>query len=361
MFSSRLRQVRQLLRRKSLDALLVTHLPNIRYLCGFSGSSAALVISEKRALFFSDGRYAAQARSEVEGFRIRIEHEPPLIAAAKWLAEKRGSRFNGTRLAIEADHISVAALKQLKGTLHGFRIVSESGLVESYRTIKSEEEIDRLRDAARLGCELFEVAVETVRPGVRETDVAAEMEYAARERGAEAMSFETIVAAGPRSALPHGRASASRIPRAGFVVLDFGVILAGYCSDMTRTLWVGRPNPAAREAYEAVREAQQAAVDAVREGVSAHEVDEAARKLLRAKGMGRFFTHSTGHGIGLEIHEVPRIAAGSSRVLRSGMVVTVEPGVYIPGRWGVRIEDTVVVRPDGHEVLTPVSRELILI
>src|SRR6516165_494373 len=130
---------------------------------------------------------------------------------------------------------------------------------------------------------------------------------------------------------------------------------------MTRTLWVGRPQPAAREAYEAVREAQQAAVDAVREGVSAHEVDEAARKLLRAKGMGRFFTHSTGHGIGLEIHEVPRIAAGSSRVLRSGMVVTVEPGVYIPGRWGVRIEDTVVVRPDGHEVLTPVSRELILI
>jgi Xaa-Pro aminopeptidase len=196
---------------------------------------------------------------------------------------------------------------------------------------------------------------------VQESEVAAEMEYAARRAGAEAMSFPTIIASGARSALPHGRASDRAIAAGGFVVCDFGVILAGYCSDQTRTVWVGAPTDEARRAYEAVREAQLAAIAAVRPGVGVGEVDAAARKVLHKSGLGRYFTHSTGHGVGLEIHEMPRVAAGQRETLRPGMVITVEPGLYFPGKWGVRIEDMVAVTQSGCEVLTPTSKDFLAV
>ena len=198
-----------------------------------------------------------------------------------------------------------------------------------------------------------------IRPGVAEAEVAAELEYAARRAGAQAMSFETIVAAGPRSAMPHGVASAALIPRRGFVILDFGVILHGYCSDMTRTVHVGKMSAADRSIYNAVREAQQAAVDAVRARVACGRVDRAARNALRRAGLARYFTQSTGHGVGLEIHEPPRLGRGQAELLRPGMVVTVEPGVYLPGRGGVRIEDMLLVTGGGCEVLTPAPKDLI--
>jgi Xaa-Pro aminopeptidase len=226
---------------------------------------------------------------------------------------------------------------------------------------KDADEIALLRAAAILGASLFDRALEVIRPGVRENEIAAEMEYAARRAGAEGMSFATIVAAGKRSALPHGRASRAAIPSRGFVVCDFGVILSGYCSDRTRTVHVGRPASEARRTYEAVREAQAAATDAIRAGVSVSEVDQAARKVLKDKGLARHFTHSTGHGVGLEIHEPPRIAAGQTEILRSGMVITIEPGVYIAGSGGVRIEDMVVVTEQRCQVLAPTSKELIVI
>jgi Xaa-Pro aminopeptidase len=184
------------------------------------------------------------------------------------------------------------------------------------------------------------------------------MEYDARQKGAEAMSFDTIVASGARSALPHGRASSARIGR-GFVVLDFGVILAGYCSDKTRTVYVGKPTRQDRQMYEAVREAQQAAIDAVSAGVTAGEVDSAARSVLRRAKLDKYFTHSTGHGVGLEIHEPPRIGSNQMEPLRAGMVITIEPGVYVSGKGGVRIEDMVVVKDRGCEVLSPATKELI--
>ncbi len=187
------------------------------------------------------------------------------------------------------------------------------------------------------------------------------MEYEARRAGAEGMSFPTILASGPRSAIVHGRASAAPIPARGFVVCDFGVILAGYCSDRTRTIHVGRPSVEARQFYEAVLEAQQAAIAAVRPGVTAAEVDAAARRVLRRRKLARYFTHSTGHGLGLEIHEAPRLAAGQSQKLEPGMVVTIEPGAYVPGKWGVRIEDVVVVTSSGCDVLTPTDKELVSI
>ena len=175
------------------------------------------------------------------------------------------------------------------------------------------------------------------------------------------MSFPTIIASGARSALPHGRASAQAIPAGAFVVCDFGVILSGYCSDQTRTVWIGKPSQEARRTYDAVREAQQAGIDAVKPGVMVGEVDAAARKVLRKAGLGRFFTHSTGHGVGLEIHESPRVAQGQREILQPGMVITIEPGVYFPGKWGVRIEDMVAVTAGGCEVLTPTSKDFLAV
>ena len=348
-----------------LDALLITHLPNILYLCGFRGSAGVLILTDAKSMFFTDGRYTTQARSEVQGAQIVIGHKTPLVAAGDWLAthskkKKSGSRVSSFRVGIEGEHLSVAARNRLALSLpSNFRLRETPNLVERARMVKDAQEIQRIRAAVLMCASLFERALAAIRPGVEETQVAAEMEYAAREAGAEAMSFPTIVASGKRSALPHGRASRAAVPARGFVVCDFGVILSDYCSDMTRTVYVGRPSSAERSAYLAVKEAQQAAMETVRPGVSVGEVDRAARKSLQKNGLGKYFTHSTGHGVGLEIHEVPRVGAGQTEILQPGMVITIEPGVYVPGRWGVRIEDMVVVTERGCEVLTPTSKELV--
>jgi Xaa-Pro aminopeptidase len=360
----RLRKLQNVFEREHLDALLVTHLPNIRYLCGFTGTSGALVVSEARSTFLTDGRYTEQARAEVEGPRVVIARQPPLAAACEWLIANTSRLGSSTprRLGIESEHLTVAGRGQLARLLrYAFRLRETRGLVEQARMVKDADEIARLRAAAVVGASLFDRALEVIRPGVRESEVAAEMEYAARWIGAEEMSFPTIVAAGKRSALPHGRASKAAIPSRGFVVLDFGVILTGYCSDRTRTVHVGNPTGKARRTYEAVQEAQESAIQSVRAGVSVVEVDEAARNILKKKNLATHFTHSTGHGVGLEIHEAPRIAAGQSEILRAGMVITIEPGVYIAGSGGVRIEDMVVVTERGCEVLAPASKELITI
>jgi Xaa-Pro aminopeptidase len=349
-----------------LDALLVTHLPSIRYLCGFTGSSAALLLSPQASILFTDGRYTSQAAKEVKHAKVAIRRTAPVQSAAEWMGENRkklglrsGKPFN---LGIEAEHLSAASHHRLGQALpSGCKIRKTSMLVENIRAVKDENEIERLRAAVWLGSRLFDVALSAISAGRKETQVAAELEYAARLEGAEGMSFPSIVASGKRSALPHGVASMAEIPSRGFVVCDFGVILSGYCSDMTRTVHVGRPTMEARRVYESVLAAQLAAIATVRDGVCAHEVDEAARKLLQKRGLGPYFTHSTGHGVGLEIHEAPRIAAVQTETLRAGMVITIEPGVYIPGNFGVRIEDMVVVTESGCEVLTPTSKELMVL
>jgi Xaa-Pro aminopeptidase len=362
--AGRLKRLQEGISATRLDILLVTHPPNIRYLCGFTGSTAALLVTESKCVFFTDGRYTTQARAEVQCARIAISRKAPLAAAAEWLVANRRSlgRNRPWRVGIESEHLTVAGRSRLAAILpSGFRLREAPPVIERARMVKDKEELAHIRAAVRLGADLFDRALEVIRPGVKETEVAAEMEYAARKAGVEEMSFPTIIAAGERSALPHGRASASTIPAQGFVVCDFGVILAGYCSDQTRTVYVGHPSGEARRVYQAVLEAQQAAVEAVRPGRSVGKVDRVARKLLHAGGLGRYFTHSTGHGVGLEIHEPPRIAVGQAELLRPGMVITIEPGVYIPGKWGVRIEDMVVVTERGCEVLTPTSKELITV
>jgi Xaa-Pro aminopeptidase len=361
-YPGRQQRLQESLSPRHLDLLLITHLPNVRYLCGFSGSAAALLVSQSKCLFFTDGRYTVQAHEEVQGARIVISCKTPLMAAAEWLTGNRKALGRKARytIGIEAEHLTVAYRSRLAEILpSNFRLREAPTLVERARMVKGADEIELTRSAVILGASLFERALEVIRPGVRESEVAAELEYAARKAGAAEMSFQTIIASGERSALPHGRASEAAIPARGFVVCDFGVILSAYCSDMTRTVHVGRPTNEARLMYQAVRDAQQAAVEAVKPGISASEVDRTARKLLRKQGLAKYFTHSTGHGVGLEIHEAPRLAAGESERLRPGMIITIEPGVYIPKKWGIRIEDMVVVTETGCEVLTPSSKELI--
>jgi Xaa-Pro aminopeptidase len=360
-YSGRQKTLREHLATTRFDALLISHLPNIRYLCGFTGSAGLLLVEEGGSVFFTDVRYDTQAREEVKGAKVIIARKAPLAAVGERIAARR-TKTRGWTIGIEADHLTVSERKRLADLLPSkVRLRDASSVVERSRMVKDEEELGRIRAAVKLGASLFDRALEVLRPGVKESDVAAEMEYAARRAGAEEMSFPTIIAAGVRSALPHGRASEQPIIAGGFVVCDFGVILGGYCSDQTRTVWVGPVPGEARRAYEAVREAQQAAIDAVRPGSRVGDVDAAARKVLRKAGLARYFTHSTGHGVGLEIHEAPRVAAGQPEVLRPGMVITIEPGVYFPGKWGVRIEDMVAVNQGGCEVLTPTSKDFLAV
>jgi Xaa-Pro aminopeptidase len=369
-FLARQKKLRGQLASTGLDALLVSHLSNIRYLCGFTGSAGFLLVTENGSVFFTDVRYDTQARDEVKGAKVIIARKAVLSALGEWIGAQR-KRPRGWTIGIEADHMTVAERKRLAGLLpSGLRLRNAPAMVERARLVKEDAELELIRTAVQLGARLFDRALEVLRPGVKESEVAAEMEYAARRAGAEEMSFPTIIASGVRSALPHGRATQEAIAAGGFVVCDFGVILAGYCSDQTRTVWVGAassakesgaPEKEARRAYQSVKEAQEAAIAAVRPGVSVGEVDAAARKVLRKAGLGRYFTHSTGHGVGLEIHEAPKVAAGQKEVLQAGMVITIEPGVYFPGKWGVRIEDMVAVREGGCEVLTPTSKDFLVV
>jgi Xaa-Pro aminopeptidase len=265
-------------------------------------------------------------------------------------------------VGIESEFITAGMRDRLASLLKGkARLRSAPPLVERARMVKDAAEILRIRQAVELGASLFRIASKKIRTGVTEMEVGAAMEFEARCAGAEGMSFPTILASGARSAIVHGRASGARIPQRGFVVCDFGVILAGYCSDRTRTVHVGKPSTEARGLYEAVLEAQLAAIAVVGPGVIAAKVDAAARSVLRKWKLARYFTHSTGHGLGLEIHESPRLAAGQAQKLEPGMVITIEPGAYVPGKWGVRIEDVVVVTSSGCEVLTPTDKDLVII
>jgi Xaa-Pro aminopeptidase len=349
------RSLRRLMAEQGIEALLVTHLPDVRWLCGFTGSNAALAVTASRAVLFTDGRYTTQAREETHGARVMIAKKSALRECCALLGE------SAKRAWFDPQQTSVADLGLMRSGLsakqrRGFFVALERPLVSTLRMVKDEDELSLMGEAAVLGCDLFEAMLPRIESGMTEGSLAAELEYEARRRGAEGMSFETIVASAARSALPHGRSTQAKLPRNGFVTLDFGVILNGYCSDMTRTVHMGRASQEERAAYEAVLEAQEAAVSAVKPGATCGEVDKAARDVLEKARLGKYFTHSTGHGVGLEIHEQPRVAAGQEMRLEAGMVITIEPGVYLPGKFGIRIEDMVAVIQDGNRILTPVTK-----
>ena len=353
--SGRQKKFQQELERQKLDGFLVTHPANLRYLCGYTGSNGLLLFLGGRRTFFTDGRYTAQARAEVAGARVVIAKGPLLNDAVGMI-----NRLRSAAIGFEADHTTVDAAAPMGTMVHRrIRWRPTAGLIQRLRMVKDAAEIQLIRKAVNLGAEVYRQALAVLRPGVKESEVAGVLEFAARRAGADGMSFDTIVAGGKRSALPHGRASSQPIPRRGFVVVDSGVILRGYCSDMTRTVHVGRVSREEHRWYKTVLEAQLAAIAAVAPGETATEVDQAARKVLQSAGLDRYFTHSTGHGVGLEIHEPPRLANGQTERLEPGMVITIEPGVYVPGRGGIRIEDIVVVTNSGCRVLTPVAKGLV--
>ena len=359
LMTGRKRRVAAAAKRMGASALLVTSLPDVRYLTGFTGSNAALLLHGTRATFFTDGRYTTQAKHEVDAATVVIA-EQPVVKTALEFAIAQGIASCG----YDSSATTVQALESMRATLPAKLRkkfpVATPGLIASLREIKDEVEQDRMRAAAALGCRLFDQVLEHIVPGATEMEVAMALEYMARLEGAESMSFETIVAGGERSALPHGRATTAKLPRRGFVVLDFGVVLDGYCSDMTRTVHMGAARKGEREVYEAVLEAQKAGVAAVRAGVLPSAVDEATRGVLERAGLAEYFTHSTGHGVGIEIHEGPRLGKKRAEMkespLKAGMIVTIEPGVYLPEKFGVRIEDTVLVTATGCEVLTPTTK-----
>jgi len=353
------------LRRGNVEALLVTHLPNIFYLCGFTGSAGVLLFQagerSPRLTFFTDGRYTQQAKAEVQGARVVIAKSAAMAEACDAVVKNRIRK-----LSFESDHLPYIFYQQIRHRLRshgragaGIKLRPLPGIIEQLRVSKEPAEIAQLRAAVKLAADLFPSVLSAIRPGVSEASVAGELELQARKAGAEGMSFDTIVAAGPRSALPHGRASAKPIPDSGFIILDYGVILAGYCSDMTRTVHMGAVSDAHRRMYDAVKAAQLAAIESVRPGVETGEVDRAGREKLKKAGFDAYFTHSTGHGVGIEVHELPRLAKAQNQKLAPGMVITIEPGIYIADEGGVRIEDMVLVTESGHEVLTPTTKDLI--
>src|SRR5271165_4171877 len=353
--SQRRRLVASALRQRSLDSLIVTHPANWYYLTGFTGDSGALVVERDRATLITDGRFTVQGKEEGGGIRVVLQQGGVYPALGEWLRQ-RGLR----RIGFDPYQLSLGqwnAMRKAAGAK--CRAIEAGGIPEGLRARKDAQELAQMRKAAVLVGEVFQSVLGLVRPGVRESELAAELEYQMRNRGASGPSFETIVASGKRSALPHARPTAKKLRKNELVVLDLGVILGHYCSDMTRTVYLGRAPRRIREWYEAVREAQAAGVAAVEAGITCGEVDLAARKVLKTAGLEEHFVHSTGHGLGLEVHEEPRVARGQQVRLQAGNVITIEPGVYVKGVGGIRIEDDVAVRATGNEVLTRIKRDLI--
>jgi Xaa-Pro aminopeptidase len=346
-------RLRALMERRRLPFLLVTKPVNIFYLTGFRGSAGAALFDGSNGVLWVDPRYTLQARGEAQGVEVLEARTAVLSAAGRWLRRHRAKVAGYDDLHVTC--AERARLEQASGPSVAWR--PAGGWVEELREIKDAGEKERLRQAGRLTARVFEELRGAIRPGAREADLAAEIEYRLRRRGAEGVAFETIVASGPRGALPHARASAKRLEAGELVIMDLGAILGGYAADMTRTVCLGRARGRARQLYQAVLEAQAEAVEAVRAGMPAEAVDSAARRSLERRGLEKDFRHSTGHGVGLEIHERPRLARGERKRLRADSAVTVEPGIYREGWGGIRIEDTVLVGADGAEILTPARKE----
>jgi len=353
-FTERQAALRNLL--KSLDppcdAMLISSLDNLRYLTGFTGSNGAVVIAADGAWFFTDPRYQFQAAQEVTADAKAVPG--PLLMHAARLMNRRKLRVIG----FEQDHMTAGEFQQLTTQLPPrTTFVPRGGLVERLRMVKSAGELAAIRQSVVTNSRALDAVLGHFQPGVTEMELAGEIEYQMRKLGAEKPSFDTIVASGARSAMPHAHPTKAAIER-GALLIDMGAFENGYASDMTRTFFVGKAPRAAVRIYKAVLEAQLAAIDAVRAGVKAGQVDRAARNVLKAHGLEQAFMHSTGHGLGLEIHEPPRIGKKEQTRLEAGMAITIEPGAYVEGAGGVRIEDTVIVTATGCEILTPTSKEM---
>jgi Xaa-Pro aminopeptidase len=351
----RLARVRAGLAERELDGLLVSHIPNLRYLTGFSGSSAWLLLDEEQAIFITDGRYETQAQQELPAdarFELLVLRDQVVAG----VAERAARQFAGRRLGFEANHLAVGQLESLRDDDGAVDWRPVLGLVEEARAQKDEGEIVLIRRAAEIAAAALTDTLSLIQPGTRELDIAAELDYRMRRHGADGCAFETIVASGERSALPHAATSERQIGEGDLLLIDFGARWRGYCSDLTRTFVVGEADARQREVYDLVLAAHQAACSALRDGALGSEVDAAARRTFEVAGLEERFPHSSGHGLGLEVHEGPRLGRRSEEPLRPGTVVTVEPGLYFPEWGGIRIEDDLVVTAQGATALVPLEK-----
>jgi Xaa-Pro aminopeptidase len=349
---TRLDKVRARLAETDADALLVTNLTNVRYLTGFSGTNAQVLVTGSGAYFFSDPRYAARAAELVQGAEVLIY--PSKLTD---LLPQRVAELGITRLGVEAKSMTLFERDQLGNALDGAQLVGTSDVVEDLRRAKDSEEIALMREAIRIADEGFDWVVDRLVPGASESEIALDLEVHMRRQGAEAVSFEPIVGSGPLSAHIHHAPSERTLEKGDTVLLDFGARWHGYCSDLTRTVVLGPASDEQRELYEVVLEAQRAGIAAVSAGAGGAEVDAAARRIIDDAGHGEDFGHGLGHGVGLDIHEAPRLHKTSDDALIEGDVVTVEPGIYVRGQAGVRIEDCVVVTSGAADVLTATPKD----
>lgn len=352
-FANRRRHILSDLPESKVDCFIVSGLANVRYLSGFTGSNALLLLAAGTATLYTDPRYEIQASGESD---CRVQVVKGLLHAA---AMKQVKRKGWKRIGFEPGRIAYGSFAELQSQLPaGASLVPTAYLVERRRMVKSQAEIDLIKRSVLTNSAAYEKAISRLKSTMKESDLAAEIEYQMRRLGAEKPSFETLVASGPRTALPHAQPTSNRLMNNQLILIDMGALQSGYCSDMTRMLHLGAPSPKSKKLYRAVLEAQRAAIDSVRENTTAAAVDRKARAVLKSYGFEKYFVHSTGHGLGLEIHEPPRLGKRDKTRLQAGMVVTIEPGAYIQGFGGVRIEDTILVTTNGCEILTPTSKEL---
>ncbi len=363
--ATRLPALRARLGAEDLDALLVTRLPNVRYLTGFTGSAGMLLVGARTAVFLTDGRYGEQSHEQLGAAGVDATIEIRTVASEQLDTIAHALADTGVqRLGLEAHGVTWAQQRQFSarftGAVPALDIVPAGTLVEEQRRVKDRGEIDRIRAACAVADDAFMAIVSRLGSGITEREFALALEFAMRERGASGNSFDPIIASGPNGAKPHARPTNRVIGRNELVVCDFGCVVDGYCSDMTRTVSVGDPGPDARHLYDVVLDAQQSGRALVREGAALAAIDAACRDVISRAGWGELFSHGTGHGVGIEIHEDPRVARTASGSLVAHDVVTVEPGVYLAGVGGVRIEDTVVVGAEGAEALTRTPKDLVL-
>lgn len=351
----KLTKLRQALQQSSLDALLVTSEFNRRYITGFTGTAGVALVTKEDAVFITDFRYMSQATDQVEGFRV-VQHSGSLIKEVATQVEKLGVKT----LGFEQDAMTFAEYEQYKENVSS-QFVPTSGIIEKIRLIKTPQEITIIKTACAIADDAFTHILNFIEPGKTELEVANELEFFMRKQGATSSSFDTIVASGLRSALPHGVATNKVIEKGDFVTLDYGALYNGYISDMTRTIAVGEPSEKLVDMYNAVLASQLLALEKVGPNMTGKEADAIARDYLTAQGYGEAFGHSLGHGIGLEVHEAPSLSVRGETVLEPNMTVTLEPGVYLPGIGGVRIEDDILITATGNEKLTHSTKELIIL
>ncbi|HEY4551901.1 MAG TPA: Xaa-Pro peptidase family protein [Bacillaceae bacterium] len=351
----KLNKLREQFQRNGIDGLLITSTYNRRYMTNFTGTAGVALISQDKALFITDFRYTEQAENQARDFEV-VLHKGPIISEVAEQAKKLGIK----KLGFEQDHLSYSSYKMYEEAVES-EMVPVSNMIENLRLIKTEQEINILKEAADIADAAFKHILDYIRPGVTELDVSNELEFFMRKSGATSSSFDIIVASGWRSALPHGVASDKMIEKGDFVTLDYGALHKGYISDITRTVSVGNPSDQLKEVYDVVLEAQLKAMEQIKPGLTGIEADAIARDYIAEKGYGEHFGHSLGHGIGLEVHEGPGLSFRSEAKLEPGMVVTVEPGIYLPGVGGVRIEDDTLITADGNETLTHSTKDLIIL